>query len=201
MTLGLIYGKREPQGKRMKIRDAAFFLIGTVIMAVIAIIADITRVDDFYSFSIIDVVSVLSTIVIGTFLSYAISISFQKEEHVNAIAEEALSVLQNDFDTIVQYLDKNKGKTVTKPIRQQILAFQKTCDMDMNVLLTVCKSSKNTEKTKDELKNSRSNFSYKLTGDDIDIGKRINDGYIDACMDNYHFVKQSIFRFKVSLYR
>lgn len=148
-----------------------------------------------YNFSIIEVMALLTSIVIGFGLTYLISVSLAKESKKNEVATEILSAIKDDFAFIMQQLVKNLNRNINDNIRSYFLLLSKNTDKDLSILNEIYEKNSYLKNTSlKELLKLRSDFNYILTGDNLISGITISEKFVEECSEKYYLVKQAIFR-------
>lgn len=153
-----------------------------------------------FNFTIIDVMSLLTSVVIGFVLAYFISVSLPKENKKNEIIEESLKAIKDDFSYLMQQFFKSRNLEINENFRSYILILTKNIDKDIFILVQLC-SEKSMENYLENLLNYRRNFNYVATGDDLIVGNKLSDSFIESCSEKYYLIKQTLFQCKIELYR
>lgn len=182
---------------RKGIKSILWISIILVLISILLCICfkDSFDVNNFFSFSIIDVLSIIFTVLIGIILTYYISLQQKKgdiltkalDEFVES-AEEALSAYCNVT---------NKDLTVEE--RLLILKYLQMARLNFAVI------KKNEQKDKDfkekvgELKNQLGVFTASLSGDSLVVGKKISIKEMNEAMSSFLAVKNNVIKMKLSL--
>lgn len=151
-------------------------------------------------FSIVDIMSLWTSVIIGFGLTYLVSVSFSKESKKNEIVEDALKDVKGDYAYLMQQFMKFRNKIVTDNFRNYILLFLKNIDKDILILRKLCFERKNMDVAMNNLIKMRSDFHYVTTDDDFSVGIPITDSFIEKCSEKYYFVKQAITQCKLELF-
>ena len=154
----------------------------------------------FFSYSFIDIANYITTLLVGFFLTYIITVPFQKEIKEKDILSEAIIEVQNDLTTIMEYLYKKKGERITNQKRNHILTLSKITDQDIVFLKEISLKNKTIKKNIENILTIRREFSYTLTGDCLIVKKILSDKYIDSCSKEYYQLKQQLMECRVNLY-
>ena len=153
-----------------------------------------------FDFSIIDAMSLLTSVIIGFGLTYLVSISFSKESKKNEIIEEALKDIKDDYGHLMQQFIRMRNNNVTDNFRSYILIFLKNIDKDILILRNLCSDKKYMGAYIKKLINNRADFNYVATGDGFTSGQSVTDVFIEQCSEKYYLVKQTISQCKLELY-
>lgn len=176
-------------------------LLAVLITGTVAIVLNIEQLNcSLFDFSIIEVMSLLTSVIIGFGLTYLISISFSKESKKNEIIEESLQDIKEDYTHLMQQLMKYRNTKVSDNFRKYILIVLKNIDKDISILMRLCSDKNHMKKSITNLIKKRSDFNYIVTGDMFSIGLEINDLYLEKCSERYYLIKQSITQCKLELY-
>ena len=176
-------------------------LLVVLITGAIFIVFNIKQLNcSLFNFSIIDVMSLLTSVIIGFGLTYLISISFSKENKKNEIIEESLKDIKEDYAHLMQQLMKYRNIKVSDNFRKYILVVLKNIDKDISILMRLCSDKNHMKKSINNLIKKRSDFNYIVTGDMFLVGLEINDSYLEKCSEKYYLIKQSISQCKLELY-
>lgn len=186
---------------RKSFKIILFFIFAILITGILIICFNFEKVKcNLFQFSIIDAMSLLSSVTIGFGLTYLISISFSRESKKNEIIEESLSAIKNDFVYIMQQFIKERNAIINENKRTYFLLLAKNTDKDISILNKLCVEHKNMQKPLKKLLEERRNFHYIATGDQLVQGTVITDDFIDKCSEHYYLIKQNIFQCKIELY-
>lgn len=154
-----------------------------------------------FDFSIIDVMALLTSVVIGFGLTYLISVSLSKESKRNEIAIEIINAIKDDFAFIMQQLVKRRNIIIDNNIRSYFLLLSKNTDKDIAILKEIYEKNSYPKKIAlDNLLIQRSNFNYILTGDDLVADVAISEQFVDECAKKYYLIKQALFQCKFEIY-
>lgn len=187
---------------RKSFKVIIIFISIVLFLGIISICFNFNKIDcSLFQFSIIDAMSLLTSIIIGFGLTYLISVSFSKESKKNEIIEESLSAIKDDFTYLMQQLIKNRNLKIDENCRFYFLVLSKNTDKDIHILQDLCSNNKYMEQSILELLKSRGDFNYIVTGDNLVAGAVITDDFIEKCSEQYYLIKQNIFQCKVQLYK
>lgn len=178
-----------------------WLLIAVVICGALPICFNVARIkNSLFEFSIIDVLSFLTSVIIGFGLTYLISVSFSRESKTNEIIEESLVMIKEDFAHLMQYLMNGRNKKITESVRFHILFASKNTDKDISILKDMCEKKDFMHKPLKALLRARCDFNYIITGDNLIENQLICDSFIEKVSEQYYIIKQSIFQCKIGLY-
>ena len=165
------------------------------------ILFNFSKIEGFFSFSLVDSLTLLLSIVGGIFLTYVISISFQQETKKKDVIKEILALIKEDFSCIMQYMYKHRNEEIDENKRIFILTLQKITDKDICILKNLCEQNQIVKNDMIEsLIKKRTDFMHELTGDKLIIGNIFSDDFIEKCTELYYIIKQNIIEFKFILY-
>ncbi len=154
----------------------------------------------FFSYSFIDIVNFIATLLIGFFLTYIIAVPLQKEIKEKDILSETIIEVQKDLAAIMEYLYKIKGQMITVQQREYILTLSKITDKDINFLKNMPFKNKVIAENISNIVKIRGDFSFILTGDNLVANQPIADVYIETCSLQYYQLKQQLMECRVNVY-
>lgn len=176
-------------------------LLAVMVAGIVFILMNLKHITcSLFDFSIIDVMSLLTSVIIGFGLTYLVSVSFSKESKKNEIIEESLTAIKDDFAYIMQQFMKLRNNMVTDNFRSFMLLVLKNVDKDIAILMRLCAKRNNMKQPVKALIKQRSDFNYLATGDNLTTGQVLSDTFIEECSKKYYLIKQTISQCKVELY-
>ena len=153
-----------------------------------------------FDFSIVEVMSLLTSVIIGFGLTYLVSVSFSRESKKNEVIEESLKDIKDDYGHLMQQFIKNRNTKITDNFRNYILMILKNIDKDISILVKLCKDKPQMKKPIKDMIKKRSDFNYAATGDLFSTGLILKDSYLDKCTEKYYLIKQALTQCKLELY-
>lgn len=177
-----------------------FLLILFLIVVILSVFKWNVLRSTFFSYSFIDIVNFVATLLIGFFLTYIIAVPLQKEIKEKDILSEAIIEVQKDLATIMEYLYEIKGQVITVQQREYILTLSKIIDKDISFLKNMSFRNKVIEGNISNIVKIRGDFSYILTGDNLVVNQALPDVYLEACSLQYYQLKQQLMECRVNLY-
>lgn len=153
-----------------------------------------------FNFSVIDIMSLLTSVIIGFGLTYLISVSFSRESKKNEIIEESLKDIRDDYSHLMHEFMRHRNCEVTENFRNYVLIVLKNIDREIAILKNLCIERTNMNKPIGRLIKIRFDFSFIASGDNLSTGNVISDSFIKHCSEKYYLTKQSISQCKLELY-
>lgn len=185
---------------RKSFKIIIFLLSLVLIIGAVFSLINIKHNNSLFNFSIIEVMSLLTSVIIGFGLTYLVSITFSKESKKNEIIEESLRDIKDDYNYLMQQFMKNRNNEITENFRNYVLIILKNIDKDISILMKLCSDKSHMKKSIKDLIKRRSDFNYISTGDMFSVGLKINDVYLEKCSEKYYFIKQTLSQCKLELY-
>lgn len=172
-----------------------FLCLGTLILSLI--FKD--NIKNFFDYTLLDCVNIVSTLIIGFVFTYTISVSLQAESKKNEIFQECLSSASENARKIIIYLEENSNKTITNEIRMHILTMFQVLSADIATYIKLCPNKNQLTAVQNELLQKRKDFNNFLTGDALAINKLITEKYLYKNIKAFYNLQNCIFKCKLEL--
>lgn len=151
----------------------------------------------FFSFSLVDIINLLITFIIGIAFTYFVTIEFQCETRKIDFTLNFFSMLENKMSDLIAFIGSDKKKSITKEFREIVLFKAKIIDVDFSLCNNFPTKLNLPEIT--SIISARRNFSRAITGDWLVVnGKKVSSD-INECINAYSQVQRCITEYKTLL--
>lgn len=180
------------------------FAIVTIILVLAAIIVlPIFQIDfgfdSFFSFTIIDIATLLITVVLGFCVTYFVSVVVAKRQRKHDVMNEVYEMYQESIKSIISKVYALKNQVLTKENRDWFLASFTAARNNFDILMTLYEDEK--IKIDSSFETSFSNFQEIIVSEDFIENKKVfNDLYVIRCMNAYSIAKRELFKTKLRLH-
>ena len=183
-----------------KYKIIIYALLGILLVGIVLILFNIKKIDNFFSFSLLDLLNLLTTMIIGFFFTYIVSVSLQRETKENEVFEELLSNINEDAKKLVDILEEHCNQQISEDLRAHVLVMDGILTADVFAFRKLCiKNQKFSENDFSEIIKTRRDFHVVLTGDYLGEGKKVSLPYLQKTLQYYYELQQHIFNFKLKM--
>lgn len=180
------------------------FAIVSILLVLIAILVlSILQIDfgldSFYSFTIIDIATLLITVVLGFCVTYFVSVVVTKRQRKHDVMNEVYEMYQEAIKSIISKVYSLKNQVLSKEVRDWFLASFTATRNNFDILMTLYKDEK--IKIDSSFETSFSNFQETIISEDFIADKKVfDDLYVIRCMNAYSIAKRELFKTKLQLH-
>jgi len=150
----------------------------------------------FFQFSLLDCVNALISVVIGFYITYSISISFQNQFKKNEIIVDALDMLHADLSELMKKLQKIDGNPLTQVDMNRVTLFFRIARNDLKIAINLCEGKSLVSKELSGIQKGISELDKAVTNDDFYLGNKLSETYHTNCIEKYYTLKNHIFQCK-----
>jgi hypothetical protein len=180
---------------------AGSIISGILLAAAIAILCNIDKFGTaFFQFTLMDSVNLLVSIVIGFYVTYSISVSFQNQFKKNEIIVDALDMLHTDLSALMNKLQTIDGQPLTQVDMNRVTLFFRIARNDLKIAIDLCGKKSFVSKELSDIQIGISELNQSVTDKDFYLGSTLSEVYHTNCIEKYYKLKNHIFQCKNKMF-